>query len=90
MQGDDAECGLFWNEDMPMKRELANALWLPLPKDKTVTVRLTADAKSSTATVHFDDAVVDSLPYTPTVQHGLYFVLRNAKLLLKNIKVIAG
>ncbi len=89
LQGEDAACGLFWNEEAPMKRELENVWWLPLPKNQPVTVRLYANGAKQTATLYIDEEAVESLPYIPTVQHGLYFVLRSAALILKRIEVIA-
>ena len=90
LQGDNAEFSLFWNNDTPMKRELERAWKLNIPKDKRITVRLIADAEIGTATLCFDGESVDSMPYTPTVQHGLYFVLKNAELELYKIKVTAN
>lgn len=52
-------------------------------------VKLSADSARNTAILTIDGSVVDSKPYTPVKQHGLYLVLENGTLKLHHIKVTA-
>lgn len=89
LEGENAECGLFWENEEPMKRDITRVLWLPLPRQKEVFMQLKADGHNSNAILEFDGQAVQTLPYTPKEQFGLYLVLKNATLTLKKIEVVA-
>ena len=89
LDGNDANCGLFWNDETPMKRDLDRVWWLSLPTSRAVNVRLTADGEQHSATVYVDGQPMETRPYTPTEQHGLYFVLQNAVVTIESIRVKA-
>lgn len=89
LQGKNAECGLFWNDETPMKRELERVWWLAIPKNAPSTVALIADTSAHTATVSVNGKPIETVPYALAEQHGLYFILRNAKFTVYEIKVVA-
>ncbi len=86
---ENAQCGIIWNDDTPMKRDINRALSLPLPITKTVTVQLTIDRATDTTTLSIDGEQTHTAPYSSTIACGLYLVLQNADLVIEEIKVVA-
>lgn len=80
--------GIIFNSATPTVWDDTAFLPLPLPAGD-FTVTLTADAEEGcvTFTVNEEDTAY-TLPYAPAVRRGIYFVLKNGKVTLREVNVI--
>ena len=82
--------GLYWNYPNHTVLSVHDALWLRVDGDGSFDFKLVADSKTKTVTLTNFGETVWTAPYEKRYDSGLYFLLRNATVHFKHVKLVKG
>lgn len=84
------EVGLYWNFHMPKLWKPENLLKLELGPDEDFEYQLCADYCGGTATLYRDGQAVWQDRYIANGRRGIYLLMKNAELTLREVKIVKG
>lgn len=87
--GTDCEMvGLFFNNPTPTKWNPEQLEPLQLKPNETFHLELRADYRAGVAALYRDGSLVWEKPYFTAGRRGIYLVLKNADILLQNVRIV--
>lgn len=84
------EIGLYWNFPFPKLWEPDRMLKLELGPDEDFEYELCADYCGGTVTLYRDGQAVWQDRYIPDGRRGIYLLMKNAELTLREVKIVKG
>jgi len=82
--------GLYWN--YPNRDQFSASDVLPVfhDADGSFDLKLTADSAAGLAKIYHNGALIATLPYAKKPDSGLYFVMKRARVTMRDVKLVKG
>jgi hypothetical protein len=90
VEPDSEVFGLFWNYPEHTVFKTNEVLPICRDSDGSFDFKLTADSAAGLATLYHNGALIATLPYVKKLDSGLYFVLKKARVTMRNVKLVKG
>jgi len=82
--------GLYWNYPNHDQFSASDVLPVFHDADGSFDLKLTADSAAGLAKIYHNGALIATLPYAKKPDSGLYFVMKRARVTMRDVKLVKG